>query len=62
MQLSNNNNHLIIYQEDCKINYKQHHDKVATIVHWKKYHLSASKKWWDHKIEKATENVEAKVL
>ena len=45
--------------------YKERHNKVASMLHWnlcKKYHLPASKKWWEHNVEKVLQNKEVKIL
>ncbi|KAM6469092.1 uncharacterized protein PHA67_010839 [Liasis olivaceus] len=49
----------------AQTDYKKRHDKVATMVHWnicKRYHLPASKNWWDHKTGQVIENEEANML
>ena len=45
--------------------YKAKHDRVATAVHWclcKKYGLSASDQWYQHRAERVMENEDAKLL
>ena len=45
--------------------YKERHNKVASMLHWnlcKKYHLTASEKWWEHNVEKVLQNEEVKIL
>ena len=35
------------------------------MLHWnlcKKYHLTASEKWWEHNVEKVLQNEEVKIL
>ena len=45
--------------------FKECHNKVASMLHWnlrKKYHLSASDKWWEHNVEKVLQNEDIKIL
>ena len=45
--------------------YKQRHDNVAKVVHWKlceKYHLEKKEKWYEHAPDSVSENDEVKLL
>ena len=45
--------------------YKQRHDNVAKLVHWKlseKYHLAKKDKWYEHAPDSVSENDEVKLL
>ena len=45
--------------------YKQRHDNVAKVVHWKlceKYHLEKKDKWYEHAPDSVSENDEVKLL
>ena len=58
--------HLICeYPKIAQTDYKVRHDRMAKSVHWslcKKYNLPAFKNPWEHQVEKASENEEAKIL
>ena len=45
--------------------YKKHHDKVATMVHWelcRKYGFEYAKHWFKHRVEAVMENQDGKIL
>ena len=45
--------------------YKQRHNNVAEVVHWKlceKYHLEKKDKWYKHAPDSVSENDEVKLL
>ena len=49
----------------AQTDYKQHHDKVATMLDWnlsRNRGLSAAEKWWQHKPEKVVQDGENKIL
>ena len=49
----------------AQTDYKQRHDKVATMLHWnlcKNRKLPAAEKWWQHKPEKIVQDGEKKIL
>src|SRR6185436_937871 len=49
----------------AQTDYKERHDKVATMLHWnlcKKYSIPTTNNWWEHKVEKALETDDVKVL
>ena len=45
--------------------YKQRHDNVAKVVHWKlweNYYLEKKDKWYEHTPDSVSENNEVKIL
>ena len=47
----------------AQTDYKVRHNKVASMLYWnlcKKYHLSASEKWWEHNVEKVLQMKKSK--
>ena len=53
------------YSKIAQKDYKERPNKVVTMLHWnlyKKYHLRAADKWWEHKTLKVLQNYEAKIL
>ena len=59
-------NHIVC---DCKKlaqrEYKQRHENVAKVVHWKlceKYHLEKKDKWYEHAPDSVSEHDEVKLL
>ena len=49
----------------AQTDYKERHNKVVLMLHWnlcKKYHLPASKNWWEHNVEKVLQNEEINIL
>ena len=49
----------------AQTDHKERHNKVASKLLWnlcKNYHLPASEKWWELKVEKVLQNEEVKIL
>ena len=49
----------------AQIQYKQRHDKVASIIHWrlcKKYGIPVQRDWYKHEIQKIIESSSVKIL
>ena len=49
----------------AQTNYKQRHDKVASMLHWnlcRKYNLPTVDKWWEHKVDKVLQKEDVKIL
>ncbi|XP_062819964.1 uncharacterized protein LOC134294068 [Anolis carolinensis] len=56
---------LSCYKKIAQTDYKQRHNYVAQMIHWNlclKYHLPATKNWWDHKPAKVLKTEHAKIL
>src|SRR4029079_10858075 len=56
---------MLLLVVSLKTDYKQRHDKVATMLHWnlcRNRDLPAGEKWWQHKPEKIVQDGERKIL